>query len=100
MVKFEYPWCLQRSSQGMILKFDPTSLQQLGHLIFLDLPDQGAILKEGMPCIGIEATNWLGTSKVPVSGTVLAVNSQIAGLKSCHLKADDWILLLRISSMK
>lgn len=95
MVEFEYPWSISYSGSLATLKFNANALHQLGALIFLDLPDQGADLKKGMPSISIEATNWIGTSKVPISGVVTKVNDRIAGLKSNQITDGDWILQLR-----
>lgn len=97
MIQFEYPWRVERANDLLTVKFDPEQLQQLGKLIFLDLPDSGSRLKKGMPCISVEATNWLGTCKIPVSGTVVAVNNQITGFKSHHIQPDEWLLQLRVT---
>lgn len=95
MVQFEYPWSISYSGSLATLKFNTNALHQLGALIFLDLPDRGTILKKEMPSISIEATNWVGTSKVPISGVVTKVNDRIAGLKSNHITDNDWILQFR-----
>ena len=95
MIKFEKPWVIEEDGEESILKFSPPLLDELGTITFLDLPNRGALLTDGMPCISLEATNWLGTCKMPVSGKVVDVNDQIAGLNSQQLTSQDWILKLK-----
>lgn len=92
MANFDYPWLIEHHDDYTYIKFSPIAVKALGELVFLDLPNVGAHLKKGMPSIGIEAENWIGTSKVPVNGIVTAVNQQIVDFKSCHLTSDDWLL--------
>lgn len=96
MVNFENPWVVEHHHHHVEVKFSKTSLNYLGTLVFLDLPNVGAQLKTGMPSIGIEAENWVGTSKVPVSGTVTAVNEKVTDFNSKNLTSDDWVLQLTV----
>ncbi|WP_295729816.1 hypothetical protein [uncultured Limosilactobacillus sp.] len=95
MIKFENPWLIKVQGEQLVLKFTQQALDELGQLIFLDLPNTGAQLVQGMPCIGIEATNWIGTSKIPLSGEVISVNDKVAGLNSRLLTSHDWLLKLK-----
>ncbi|WP_251547259.1 glycine cleavage system protein H [Limosilactobacillus caecicola] len=94
MVQFENPWKVVKSGQKIMLKLPQEELDKLGPIYFLDLPDVGAQLQAGMPCISIEAAKWIGTSKAPVDGQVIAVNQAVAGLNSQDLTSQDWILEL------
>lgn len=94
MIEFENPWVVEKQADSWIVKFTPDSLTKLGRIIFLDLPNVGAKLQKGMPCIGIEATNWTGTGKVPMTGTVSAVNQALAGLPTRKITSEDWIVQL------
>lgn len=95
MIKFENPWTIEAQDDQLVLKFTQQALDELGKITFLDLPNCGAHLTKGMPCISIEAMNWIGTSKVPVNGEVVGVNDSIAGFNSQRLTSQDWILKLK-----
>lgn len=95
MIKFEKPWIIQQTNgKEITIRFNPNDLKLLGKIYFLDLPNVGAELKEGMPSIGIEAHNWIGISKVPVNGKVSAINQQIAGLNAPKIHENSWVMKL------
>ena len=96
MVEFENPWLIDQEAGTAILRFSANALAKLGQLYFLDLPNLGAQLKVGMPSIGIEAERWIGASKVPIDGTVIAVNEAVSAMNSDHLTSNDWILKLAV----
>lgn len=96
MANFDDPWLVEQRGDCLYIKFRPDAISSLGEIEFLDLPNVGANLKKGMPSIGIEAVNWIGTSKVPVDGTVIAVNNKITDFKSHHVTSNDWLLRLTI----
>lgn len=97
MVKFDNPWVVERRTDCFVIRFAEQSLVELGKMYFLDLPNKGAQLSKGMPCIGIESQYWVGTSRIPVTGRVVEVNSSIAGITADSISPHDWILKLSVA---
>ena len=50
----------------------------LGDIVFVQLPDAGAHFAQGDEAAVIESVKAAGDLKMPLSGTVLAVNEQLA----------------------
>ena len=51
--------------------------EQLGELVFAQLPEVGATLTAGAPCGEVESTKSVSELYSPVSGTVTAVNAAV-----------------------
>ena len=51
---------------------------QLGDIVFVELPAAGDTLSEGTEAAVIESVKAAGEIKSPVSGTVIAVNEELA----------------------
>jgi len=53
--------------------------QQLGDLVFVELPAVGDELSQGDPCVVIESVKAASDTYTPVSGRVIAVNEDLDG---------------------
>ena len=51
---------------------------QLGEVVFVELPEVGTEVEQGQECAVIESVKAAGELKAPVSGTVTAVNEVLA----------------------
>ena len=51
---------------------------QLGEIVFVELPEVGAELEQGQECAVIESVKAAGELKAPASGTVTEVNEVLA----------------------
>ncbi|CAG7856169.1 glycine cleavage system H protein [biofilm metagenome] len=51
--------------------------QQLGDLVFIDLPEIGRKLSAGEPCAVVESVKTASDLLSPVSGEVVAINSDV-----------------------
>lgn len=51
---------------------------QLGDLVYIELPEAGKILKRGEEAVVIESVKAAGDVKAPVSGVVTEVNTALA----------------------
>jgi glycine cleavage system H protein len=52
--------------------------QQLGDIVFIDLPDEGKEISVGDEIVVIESVKAAGEVHSPLSGTVVAINEQLA----------------------
>ncbi|MEW6494624.1 MAG: glycine cleavage system protein GcvH [Cyanobacteriota bacterium] len=76
------------------------AIDQLGDIVFLELPDIGDALEKGESFGSIESVKAVEDLNAPISGTVIERNDAIAD--SPELIADDpygegWLLKLRIN---
>ena len=51
--------------------------EQLGDIVFVQLPVLGATVKQGEPCMAIESTKTVADVHAPASGVVTEVNSAL-----------------------
>ncbi len=76
------------------------AIDQLGDIVFIELPDMGDALEKGESFGSIESVKAVEDLNAPISGTVIERNDAIAD--SPELIADDpygegWLLKLRIN---
>jgi glycine cleavage system H protein len=72
--------------------------QQLGDIVFVELPEVGATLERGDPFGVIESVKAVSDLYAPLSGEVLAVNEALADApelvnQDCY--GEGWILVVR-----
>ena len=49
----------------------------LGDVVFVDVPEMGAVVSAGEPCSEVESTKSVSDVNAPVSGTIVAVNEAL-----------------------
>ena len=49
----------------------------LGDVVFVDVPEMGAVVNAGEPCSEVESTKSVSDVNAPVSGTIVAVNEEL-----------------------
>lgn len=49
----------------------------LGDVVFVDVPEMGAVVNAGEPCSEVESTKSVSDVNAPVSGTIVAVNEAL-----------------------
>jgi glycine cleavage system H protein len=73
----------------------------LGDLVFVALPKEGDSFAQGEEAATIESVKAAGEIKIPVTGTVLAVNTLLAdepSLVNSAPESDGWFFRMRIDS--
>ena len=50
----------------------------LGDVVFVQLPDVGAVVEAGGPCSEVESTKSVSDDYSPIAGTVVEVNSELS----------------------
>jgi len=77
--------------------------QQLGDVVFVELPEVGAMLTRGEPFGVIESVKAVSDLYAPVSGEVLEVNEALADApervnQDCY--GEGWIVLVRADGLE
>lgn len=77
--------------------------QQLGDVVFIDLPEVGAELAQGEEAGVIESVKAASDLFSPLSGTVIAVNSQLEDcpdLVNASPYGDGWLFKIRPTELE
>ncbi len=77
--------------------------QQLGDIVYLELPEEGEEVKQGEPMGVVESTKGANDIYAPVSGTIVEVNTAL--IDSPEIINDDsyddgWLVRIEISDKK
>lgn len=74
--------------------------EQLGELVYVELPKPGAQLARGTPCAVVESTKAASDVYAPVSGEVLAVNDALGAAPqevNSAPYAGGWLFKVRLA---
>lgn len=91
-------WALKQDDGSVVVGVSDYAQEQLGSVIFIDLPEVGAHFDQGQSCASIESVKVTSDALVPVSGTVIAVNDALADtpeLLNDSPYGDGWLVRLR-----
>ena len=83
-----------------IVGITPYAQEQLGDIVFVELPAVGKVLKRGDEAAVVESVKAASEIYAPVSGTVTEVNQTLAGepgLINTAPEGDGWIYKLAIA---
>ncbi len=74
--------------------------EQLGEIVFVELPEAGATLEAGSPFAEVESTKSVSDIIAPVSGEVVEFNSNVAEApelinKDCY--GDGWLVKVKVA---
>ncbi|MCG6858995.1 MAG: glycine cleavage system protein GcvH [Salaquimonas sp.] len=74
--------------------------EQLGDLVYVELPETGRALKKGDEAAVVESVKAASDVYAPVSGEVVAVNEELSGdpaLVNREAEAGGWLMKLKLS---
>lgn len=74
--------------------------QQLGDVVYVELPDKGAVLKAGQPFGTIESVKAVSELYAPISGEVIDVNAALKQ-KPEGVNSDphgSWMIVIKVSN--
>ena len=74
--------------------------QQLGDVVYVELPDEGAVLKAGQPFGTIESVKAVSELYAPISGEVIDVNAALKQ-KPEGVNTDphgSWMIVIKVSN--
>jgi len=97
----EHLWAQKQGDGSILVGVSDYAQEQLGSVIFIDLPEVGAHFDQGQSCASIESVKVTSYAIVPVPGTVVAVNEALADtpeLLNDSPYGDGWLVRLRPDS--
>lgn len=102
----EHEWILVAPGEAMPtdpLRIGITSVavQELGELVFLDLPEVGTTIAVGQPCGEVESTKTVSEIYPPVNGEVVELNTAAIdepGLVNADPYGAGWLFTVRAST--
>ena len=74
--------------------------EQLGDLVFVELPEIGRALKKGEEAAVVESVKAASDVYAPVSGEVTAINEELSGdpaLVNREAEAGGWLMKVKLS---
>ena len=74
----EHLWATAEPDGTMLVGITDYAQDQLGGVIFVDLPAVGEHFKQGVSCASIESVKITSDAIIPVSGEIVAVNEALA----------------------
>ena len=74
----EHLWAKAEPDGTMLVGITDYAQDQLGGVIFVDLPAVGEHFKQGVSCASIESVKITSDAIIPVSGEIVAVNEALA----------------------
>jgi glycine cleavage system H protein len=75
--------------------------EQLGDLVFVELPKTGAVLSKGGSCVVVESVKAASDVYAPADGTVTEVNAAVGGepqLVNTAPETDGWLWKMTLSN--
>ncbi len=74
--------------------------EQLGDLVFVELPEKGRKLRQGEEAVVVESVKAASDVYAPVSGEVTATNGELAGdpaMVNRSAEGDGWLFRMTLS---
>ena len=95
----EHAWARMDDDGIALVGISDFAQDQLGDVVFVQLPDVGRDLVQGEDCTMIESVKTTSDVKCPLSGRVIEVNEALlaAPEKLNELPLDTWIFKLEVS---
>ncbi len=93
-------WLQIQAGDEALLGISYFAQQNLGEVVFLDLPQVGAAIRQGTPLGTIESHKIVSDLIAPVDGCVLAVNPRLRGepgLVNSDPYGEGWVLRIRLA---
>ena len=95
----DHEWVRIEDGDVAVVGITDYAQDQLGELVFVELPEVGAELDQGEEGAVIESVKAAGELKLPIGGTVTEVNESLVdepGQVNADPTGDGWFFRLRI----
>ncbi len=95
----EHEWLRVEADGSVTVGITDYAQEQLGDIVFVELPSIGSRLDEGANLVVIESVKAVGEVKLGLGGAVLAVNERLADepeLVNRSPLADGWLLRVEL----
>ncbi len=96
----EHEWLAGKAANTVRVGITDYAQQQLGDVVFVELPEVGATVGAGDPVGEVESTKSVSEIFAPVAGEVTAVNSALDGqpeLINSDPYGEGWIIELSVT---
>jgi glycine cleavage system H protein len=97
----EHEWVRQEGDDVVTIGITDHAQEQLGDLVFVELPEVGGALESGAECAVVESVKAASDIYTPLSGEVIAVNETLADTPENINDApygDGWIFKVKLSN--
>ena len=94
-----HEWIRVESDESAVVGITDYAQEQLGELVFVELPEPGTELGQGAESAVIESVKAAGEVKMPTSGKVTEVNDALVdepGRVNSDPVGDGWILRIQM----
>ena len=95
----DHEWIRMEDDDVAVVGITDYAQEQLGELVFVELPEVGAEFDQGEEAAVIESVKAAGELKLPVGGTVAEVNESLVdepGQVNADPVGDGWFFRLRV----
>ena len=95
----EHVWLRVEADGSVTVGITDYAQEQLGDIVFIELPPVGSRLNAGANLVVIESVKAVGEVKLGLGGAVLAVNARLADepeLVNRAPLADGWLLRIQL----
>ena len=96
----DHEWILMEDDEVGVVGITDYAQDQLGELVFVELPEMGSEWPQGAEAAVIESVKAAGEVKAPVGGTVVGVNEALEEEPE-RVNADPtgegWIIRIRVN---
>ncbi len=96
----DHEWVRLEDNNEAVFGLTDYAQEQLGEIVFVELPAEGDEVEQGNECAVIESVKAAGELKAPVSGVVLLVNEALADepeLVNSSATGDGWFIRVRVA---
>ena len=98
----DHEWVLLGDDQSGVVGISDYAQEQLGELVYIELPEEGQEMEQGNDAAVIESVKAAGELKAPVSGSVVEINSALVDepeLVNNDPMGDGWFMRIRLSDL-
>ena len=91
---------VKEEGDSLVMGMDDFAQKMAGEIVYVQLPDEGKILKMGKKFAKLESGKWLGKVYAPVNGELEAVNEELEtnpGLINDDCYGEGWMYKIKPS---
>lgn len=96
----DHEWIRLEDGNTAVVGITDYAQEQLGEIVFVELPAPGHEVEKGQECAVIESVKAAGELKAPVSGTVTEVNEALADEPervNSDAQGDGWFMRMTLA---
>lgn len=98
----DHEWIRMEDDETGVCGITEYAQDQLGELVFIELPEVGQDVAQGSETAVIESVKAAGELKAPVTGTIIEVNETLADepeIVNSDPQGDGWFVKIKLSDL-